>query len=230
MLIFICFFIIVNNYMYVNNNVKSSNTKSDNYLIDEINNLKRQVNDLNNNQNIQTNIQQDIQTDRNIQQYDLEKINNPLVDTVSRNSLLNYGYPYDLYRRVGILQRIEQEPIIKKKHQRHINYDASNDVQNYNGVEKKIITKEIIENFSNFSENNILQLFGMQSNVNTSIYFYYTIISDGNNSIKININYKNNNGSNEIYSGDIVYIPELNSSFVANIDSTIFMTYNPFGI
>ena len=217
--------------MYVND---KTYTKSDNNLINEINNLKQQIDILNQNQNngyIQQDIQQNIQQDRNIQQYDLEKINNPLVDTVSRNSLLNYGYPYYLYLRVGILQRIEHEhnPIIKKKHH-HLKYDTSNDIQNYNGVEKKLIAKEIIENFTNSNENNILQLFGMQSNVNTSIYFYYTIISDGNNSIKININYKNNNGSNEIYTGDIVYIPELNASFVANIDSTIFMTYNPFGI
>ena len=103
--------------MYVND---KTYTKSDNNLINEINNLKQQIDILNQNQNngyIQQDIQQNIQQDRNIQQYDLEKINNPLVDTVSRNSLLNYGYPYDLYRRVGILQRIEHEhnPIIKKK-------------------------------------------------------------------------------------------------------------------
>ena len=200
-----------------------------------------------------------------IHQFDTSKVTDPLTDPITRNSLLNYGLPYDSYRLIGTLKRISEDVFLEEtpyfRHMNSVNFYGSNQEKEvtYNGVQiatqitpekekervkiadleennnnwvtkrkkcKKCKHHKPIETFAIKPYNDILQLFGMQSSINTSIFFYYTIISDGNSSIKILINNRNNQGSNELYSGSVIFIPELNSSYEVTVNPTIFMSYN----
>ena len=203
-----------------------------------------------------------------IHQFDTSKVTDPLTDPITRNSLLNYGLPYDSYRLIGTLKRISNDVFLEETpYYRQMNalnqYGSNGKEVKYNGVEigqsfppaeikeraesadldendknwvtgyrkakrkncKSCRKNKVVEGFAIKPYNDILQLFGMQSSINTSIYFYYTIISDGNSSIKIIINNRNNQGSNELYSGSVIFIPELESSYEVTVNPTIFMTY-----
>ena len=76
----------------------------------------------------------------------------------------------------------------------------------------------------NDPDNKILQLFGRQKYIGgNSPWEYYTIISSGNNNIKINIG-----EMNELYDGDNVYIKELTSDYTLNKYPNDIMQYNPY--
>jgi hypothetical protein len=192
-----------------------------------------------------------------IHKFDTAKVIDPLQDPITRNSLLNYGLPYDSYRQVGTLKCIYEDPPLSKKEMWDARYgtdntydgvqsapvansnnnsdDESTNSRDGNGNRKKKPRckmgkckkdKVKVETFINTGAyNDILPLYGMQSNINTNIWFYYTIISDGNNSIKIMLNQPNNSGTTELWTGSQVYIPELNKTYEAIVNQTIFMTY-----
>lgn len=192
-----------------------------------------------------------------IHKFDTAKIIDPLQDPITRNSLLNYGLPYDSYRQVGTLKCIYEDPPLTKRELYEERNNYFDDEYTYNGVEKAlpqtvtshsppvpqmessptVITdrkkkcrkckdkKVKVENFISGQYNDILPLYGMQSNINTNIWFYYTTISDGNNTIKIMLNPPNNGGTTELWTGSVIYIPELNKTYEAIVNQTIFMTY-----
>ena len=186
-----------------------------------------------------------------IHKFDTAKVIDPLQDPITRNSLLNYGLPYDSYRQVGTLKCIGEDPPLSKKEMWDARYENDYEDNTYDGVQLAITNddestnrdngkkkdknkckkgkckknKVKVETFINNSYNDILPLYGMQSNIITNIWFYYTIISDGNNSIKIMLNQPNNSGTTELWTGSVVYIPELNKTYEAVVNQTIFMTY-----
>lgn len=82
------------------------------------------------------------------------------------------------------------------------------------------------ENFTNnyFNQNNgILELIGKK--ITDNWYKYFTSISIGNKIIKINIHNKNRK---ELYTDDVVYIPELNKKYRVKIDKLDMIEYNPY--
>jgi hypothetical protein len=85
-----------------------------------------------------------------------------------------------------------------------------------------------IEDFSNINinvsdDNNILELIGKK--ITDNWYKYFTSISKGNKIIKINVYNKNRK---ELYSGDIVFIPELKKTYRVKIDLLDMIEYNPY--
>lgn len=68
-----------------------------------------------------------------------------------------------------------------------------------------------------------LKLIGKK--INNNYYRYFTSISKGNKIIKINVNNRNNK---ELYSGDEVFIPELNKFYRVKIDKMDMIDYNPY--
>jgi len=73
-------------------------------------------------------------------------------------------------------------------------------------------------------ENRILKLYGREKYPKSILWEYYTIISDGNDMIKIEINNKNNK---ELYTGDKIYIDELNKEYEIKMYSNDELKYNP---
>jgi len=73
-------------------------------------------------------------------------------------------------------------------------------------------------------ENRILKLYGREKYPRSILWEYYTIISDGNDMIKIEINNKNNK---ELYTGDKIYIEELNKEYEVKMYSNDELKYNP---
>ena len=73
-------------------------------------------------------------------------------------------------------------------------------------------------------ENRILKLYGREKYPRSIQWEYYTIISDGNDMIKIEINNKNNK---ELYTGDKIYIEELKKEYEVKMYSTDELRYNP---
>lgn len=77
--------------------------------------------------------------------------------------------------------------------------------------------------YSNATDNNILELIGKK--ITDNWYKYFTSISIGNKIIKVNVHNKNRK---ELYSGDIVYIPELHKEYRVKIDPMDMIEYNPY--
>ena len=73
-------------------------------------------------------------------------------------------------------------------------------------------------------ENRILKLYGREKYPRSILWEYYTIISDGNDMIKIEINNKNNK---ELYTGDKIYIEELKKEYEVKMYSNDELKYNP---
>lgn len=73
-------------------------------------------------------------------------------------------------------------------------------------------------------ENKILKLYGREKYPRSILWEYYTIISDGNDMIKIEINNKNNK---ELYTDDIIYIDELKKNYKVKMYSNDELKYNP---
>lgn len=74
-----------------------------------------------------------------------------------------------------------------------------------------------------YDDNNILELIGKK--ITDNWYKYFTSISVGNKVIKINVHNRNRR---ELYSGDVVFIPELGKSYRVQIDKMDMIEYNPY--
>jgi len=61
--------------------------------------------------------------------------------------------------------------------------------------------------------------------INDNWYQYFTSISKGNKVIKIVVNNRNRK---ELYSGDVVYLPELNRWYQVQMDEMDMIEYNPY--
>jgi hypothetical protein len=111
--------------------------------------------------------------------------------------------------------------------------DSSNSTGSYRGVqiapvraEKGIGGISGIEGFGIYADegpNGILELIGKK--INDNWYQYFTSISKGNKVIKIVVNNRNRK---ELYSGDVVYLPELNRWYQVQMDSMDMIEYNPY--
>lgn len=182
-----------------------------------------------------------------IANYDNAKLIDPLVDPLQRTSAdqipnpsiaMQLNFPtqgiLDRYHRVGLLIAIgsdlndnkilDKNNIVKRKNNPVVPIIETESERTYKGV--WLAERGKIEGFDNvttYDENSILELIGKRRY--HDVYRYYTSISMGNKIIKIMVNNKNNK---ELYSGDVVYIKELNKSYRVEIDNTDMIDYNPY--
>ena len=177
-----------------------------------------------------------------IANYDNAKIMDPLVDPLQRTSAdqipnpsvaMQLNFPtqgvLDKYHRLGLLIALGSEDgkhnvdnNIVKRNSPQVPIVSSEKERSYNGV--WLAEKGKIEGFGSVSEeNNILELMGKRRY--HGIYRYFTSISMGNKIIKVMVNNKN---GKELYSGDVVFIKELNKSYRVEIDNMDMIEYNPY--
>lgn len=104
------------------------------------------------------------------------------------------------------------------------NFDNYSDLDSneYFGNTNKSITN-VYNVYSNNNDNNILELIGKK--ITDNWYKYFTSITMGNKVIKVVVRNKNRK---ELYSGDIVYIPELKRTYKVKIDPMDMIEYNPY--
>lgn len=100
--------------------------------------------------------------------------------------------------------------------------DSDFDTNEYFGNTDKSITN-VYNVYSNNNDNNILELIGKK--ITDNWYKYFTSITMGNKIIKVVVRNKNRK---ELYSGDIVYIPELKRTYRVKIDPMDMIEYNPY--
>ncbi len=81
----------------------------------------------------------------------------------------------------------------------------------------------VYNNYSNQNDNNILELIGKK--ITDNWYKYFTSITMGNKIIKVVIR---NNNRRELYTGDIVFVPEIGKSYRVKIDPMDMIEYNPY--
>lgn len=81
----------------------------------------------------------------------------------------------------------------------------------------------VYNNYSNTNDNSILELIGKK--ITDNWYKYFTSITMGNKIIKVVIR---NNNRRELYSGDIVFVPEIGKSYRVKIDPMDMIEYNPY--
>lgn len=86
---------------------------------------------------------------------------------------------------------------------------------------KKVVN--VYNNYSDQNDNSILELIGKK--ITDNWYKYFTSITMGNKIIKVVIRNKNRR---ELYSGDIVFIPEIGKSYRVKIDPMDMIEYNPY--
>lgn len=84
-------------------------------------------------------------------------------------------------------------------------------------------TFNVYNNYSNQNDNSILELIGKK--ITDNWYKYFTSITMGNKIIKVVIR---NNNRRELYSGDIVFVPEIGKSYRVKIDPMDMIEYNPY--
>ncbi len=105
--------------------------------------------------------------------------------------------------------------------------NSSNSIdKKYKGVEFSGGNNGSFESFGNYMDegpNGILELIGKK--ITDNWYKYFTSISKGNKIIKIVVNNRNRR---ELYSGDEVYIPELNRWYRVQMDEMDMIEYNPY--
>ena len=105
--------------------------------------------------------------------------------------------------------------------------DYSDDYSDYSSdsIEEFESSKSVnnVYNIYNSNNNNILELIGKK--ITDNWYKYFTSISIGNKIIKVSIHNKNRR---ELYSGDIIYIPELKKEYRVKIDPMDMIEYNPY--
>jgi hypothetical protein len=98
-------------------------------------------------------------------------------------------------------------------------------IENFGNLESN--SRKNNKNNTNFNLNNgdnsILELIGKK--ITDNWYKYFTSISVGNKIIKINVHNRNRR---ELYSGDIVYIPEVGKRYRVQIDEMDMIEYNPY--
>lgn len=86
---------------------------------------------------------------------------------------------------------------------------------NYNQYGVLVKEKEHDHNHKEIdNQNQIIRLFGRQTYPGSNQYEYYTMITSGNDLIKIPIY---NKRRNELYEDDIIYIKELNNKYRVNL-------------
>lgn len=81
----------------------------------------------------------------------------------------------------------------------------------------------VYNNYSNSNDNSILELIGKK--ITDNWYKYFTSITMGNKIIKVVIR---NNNRRELYTGDIVFVPEIGKSYRVKIDPMDMIEYNPY--
>jgi hypothetical protein len=105
--------------------------------------------------------------------------------------------------------------------------DSNYSSGSYRGVQlAPVRTESGLEGFGIYSDegpNGILELIGKK--ITDNWYQYFTSISKGNKVIKINVHNRNRK---ELYSGDVVYIRELNRWYQVQIDQMDMIEYNPY--
>jgi len=107
--------------------------------------------------------------------------------------------------------------------------DFDSDLDDFESVEEfssgstknKVIN--VYNNYSNQNDNNILELIGKK--ITDNWYKYFTSITMGNKIIKVVIR---NNNRRELYTGDIVFVPEIGKSYRVKIDPMDMIEYNPY--
>lgn len=87
----------------------------------------------------------------------------------------------------------------------------------------KTKTINVYNNYSTQNDNSILELIGKK--ITDNWYKYFTSITMGNKIIKVVIR---NNNRRELYSGDIVFVPEIGKSYRVKIDPMDMIEYNPY--
>ena len=107
---------------------------------------------------------------------------------------------------------------IKENFDNYSEYDTNE----YFGNTDKSITN-VYNVYSGNNDNNILELIGKK--ITDNWYKYFTSITMGNKVIKVVVHNKNRK---ELYSGDIIYIPELKRTFRVKIDPMDMIEYNPY--
>jgi hypothetical protein len=101
------------------------------------------------------------------------------------------------------------------------NYTDSDSYEYFGNTDKSITN--VYNVYSNNNDNNILELIGKK--ITDNWYKYFTSITMGNKIIKVVVCNKNRK---ELYSGDIVYIPELKRTYRVKIDPMDMIEYNPY--
>jgi hypothetical protein len=101
-------------------------------------------------------------------------------------------------------------------------YGSDSDSMEYFGNTDKNVTN-IYNVYSNQNDNNILELIGKK--ITDNWYKYFTSITMGNKVIKVVVRNKNRR---ELYSGDIVFIPEIGKTYRVKIDPMDMIEYNPY--
>jgi hypothetical protein len=81
----------------------------------------------------------------------------------------------------------------------------------------------VYNNYSDLNDNSILELIGKK--ITDNWYKYFTSITMGNKIIKVVIR---NNNRRELYTGDIVFVPEIGKSYRVKIDPMDMIEYNPY--
>ena len=152
----------------------------------------------------------------------------------------------------------DKKKILKKnkKNKKYVSSDSeiNNSLKFYKGVEIKenfdsdstydsdsSFDSDLIEDFGNIgktskninniyniysneqNDNNILELIGKK--ITDNWYKYFTSITMGNKIIKVVVRNKN---KRELYSGDIVFVPELKKTYRVKIDPMDMIEYNPY--
>ena len=85
----------------------------------------------------------------------------------------------------------------------------------------------IDESASNDDKYKILNLMGRQKYYNSNIYEYYVVSSNRDDNIKFDLGKKYRN---ELFTGDIVKVHQLNKEYKVHIDKNLDYEYNPYVI
>ena len=101
-------------------------------------------------------------------------------------------------------------------------YDSIEEFSSQSQKNKNKIVN-VYNNYSNQNDNSILELIGKK--ITDNWYKYFTSITMGNKIIKVVIR---NNNRRELYTGDIVFIPEIGKSYRVKIDPMDMIEYNPY--
>ncbi len=104
------------------------------------------------------------------------------------------------------------------------NFDSEiNSYEHFGSSNKTITNVYNTYSNSNLNDNSILELIGKK--ITDNWYKYFTSITMGNKIIKVVVKNKNRK---ELYSGDIVYIPEIKKTYRVKIDPMDMIEYNPY--
>lgn len=205
-------------------------------LFREVFNLKNKLkkSKYHNNSNLRQLTNQNLNQPRqydSIKNYDMKKLYDPLEEPVKRPdryvlgdvnmrkyfNIPTQGYP-DNFRLLGLL-------ISEDKHENNFN-NSNNDSSQENNIDDKIsqIAEVNSKGFNAINPNKILKLYGRQKYPGSNTeYEYYTSITTGNEMTKIHISDRR-----ELYTGDTIYIPELQQNMKVELYPNDELRYNPF--